>query len=321
MHVKLASVPPVLDHYDDGGRIFMAELSGHEPPDCIKQAVDLTEVSASESDYALMLRTDRGVVGKFPIIDAGNALASAIYYEKVAAQLPNDVRADVARKLATALSDFHIQVPDALVQDTHLQVKEASLDSVFSKMLGHREVDVEQLFASGSPRERREAAIALQQDGVELPIKLAHYSAREMGSDVEFGIDCRIRHLSEDYRTPLEQLKKVARLQAPEELADLLQELDYETGLALRYDRDVPDAYATVYGQQVKQASLSVKRASLDIGGQAFSTEVIEQFLRGKPEQVTQAFGEDVANQLAENPVEVLSSLPEPHRMAIARMI
>lgn len=320
MHIKLANVPSVLDHYDDGGRVFMAALAGREPPECIKVAVDLTEVTAAEDDYALVLQTERGLVGKFPIVDAGNALASAIYYEKVAELLPDDVRADVASRLVAALTEFHLQVPASFLQDAQRQTKEASLESVFSKMLGERAPDVEELFASGSPRERREAAIALQQDGVELPVKLAHYTAREMGTDVEFGIDCRIRHLTLEYREPLEQLKKIARAQPPEELAELLQDLDYETGLALRYDRDVPDAYATVYGRQVKQAS-AVKRASLEIGGRAIPADRIEQFLRGKPEQVAQAFGEDVANQLAENPVEVLSSLPEPHRMAIARMI
>lgn len=321
MVVKLASLPPILDHYDDGGRLFLAEVAGNPVPDMVKQAVDMSTVPLYENDYALVVQTEGGRLGKFPIADAGNALASAVYYEKTAFELPTFVRKSAATKLVEALEEYGIPVPPYLLSDLNLPMeKEASLEDVFANMVGHPGRTLEEMFEAGSPMDRREAALTLVQNGTEMPPKLAHYAAHVMGSDVAYGIDCRIRHLAAEYRGPLEQLKKVAHLNPPDEVAAMLSDLDQETGLTMRYGVDVPDPFETVFGQQVKRASLH-KRASLEIGGRALAADRIEAFLQSRPDAVVQAFGDDVANQLAERPIEVLTSLPEPHQLAIARMI
>ena len=321
MLFKLASLPPVLDHYDDGGRLFLAELAGNPVPELIKHAADMASVSFREIDFALGVKTEMGVVGKFPIADAGNALASAVYYEKTASSLPDEMRVAAATALVGALEEFGIPVPQYLRDDMGLDLaKQASLVDVFAGMVGAKQASLEDMFATGSPLERREAALALANEGVALPVKLAHYAGTHLGSDFAYGIDCRLRHLPEEYHAPLRELQKVAHLNSTTELTEMLDDLDHDTGLILRYGIDVPDPFETVYGQRVKQASVT-KRAYIEVAGRTIPSEQIEAFLQSRPESVVEAFGEDVANQLAENPVEVLTSLPEPHRMAIARMI
>lgn len=317
MLVKLASTPPVMDQYDDGGRLFLAELGEAPVPEIVKTAADMSSVTKYPEDFALTARTNNGTIYKYPILDPGNAVVSAVYFDKTAQYLPVSVRADAAKKIVEALQEYGIVPPANVVAMQGEQEKLASFDDHLSVLLptniGYADQLLEQ-FSSLSPMGKRQAAMFIKEAGMRLPAEMAPYAANEVGSDFAMAVDARKRYVSEDVALAMDHLKKVAGV-VPDQLAQELYEIDVELGLTRYYGR-IPDPYQSVFGTELAKVAFA-PRDSVSIEGRDYSADKV----RSVSDKVAEVFGKNTADELAANPVDVLESLPMPHKMAIARMM
>jgi hypothetical protein len=313
--------PPLLDQYDDGGELFLNELGTLPCPEMVKTAADMTNAVRHESDYALVADTAHGRIYKFPTVDSGNTLLSAMYFEKTAAALPEGMRIKTAQLLAEALTDIGMSPPSYLVkamEKTAAAEDDNGLYALFERGT-HSEEDLIYEFRGMAPPARREAGLMLKQAGVVLPEDLACYGASRLGSDVESCIRLRGQMVSE-FRPFVEDMAKAAHVATPEEIAEALYDIDLQFGLTRFYDSKLPDPFQSVYGRTLEKAAMR-KEATVTIGGRTYGAEAISLAVSLRGEEIDATFGNGVATQLTMSPVEVLGSLPEPHKLAIARII
>ena len=314
--------PPVLDHQDDDGAFFVRILGNGPCPDIVKTAADTSLAQPYEQDYALAVNTPSGPLFKYPIVDAGNAVVSAIYFEKTASALPEGLRQEAATRLCEALVSVGLQPTEALTQLASAE-KTASAPDLYEaryQEMRARPTNVVDEFLSRAPAQRRELALMMKTAGQQLPDDVACYGAEAFGSDLQFACNLRVQLTSADHRANFDDLLKVAYAHSPAEIVEVLADFDLATGLTRFYDTKLPDPYRSVYGTTLEKAAMR-KVASISIGGRDYSSNVVAEFARIHAADINGTFGPGVGEQLASSPVEVLSSLPDPHRRAIATMI
>jgi len=319
----MGSINGVLDFYDDSGRFLSGLLGGKEPPELLKSAVDMTKVASRRpEDYALVAETPSGTVYKYPIVDPGNALISGIYLDQFGDQLSPDMRKTASAKLVAALEEFGFSATEQMTKTASvidLFEEDTSLESIFGGTNDAFEV-IEDAFNGCTPRGRRKLMVQVKQASVEHPSYMADYARDEIGTDLEYAITIRRRMISEDANAALDAVLEKSAGASPEALAENLEAFDIDQGLTGFYYKSIPDAYQSVFGTTLeKVASAS---ATIDIDGASFSGEDISDWLdRGGNATIKEAFGEEMAEQVAADPLTVVRSLPAPHRQAIARMM
>lgn len=318
----LKHVPPLLDQYDDGGKLFIEALGGMEPPELLKTAADLSQVQPELDDYALVVPTAQGMLYRFPVTDAGNTLVSAMYFEKTGGALPVEVAAEVASNLSAALVSYGFTPPAYLA--TAAMAKVASVgDDDLMPTRHMTEEDIYAEFLASDPIARRYMAVAMVKEASMLPEGLAEvYAGSVLGTDFDMAIDARMPYVPDAERPVLEDLKKTATITPPDELMVYLYEYDISRNLTRLYDRHIPDAAAAVFGNTLaKYASAHDKVASVVLDGRELSSEALHTFASSRKDAIADTFGEDLAAQLVDRPVEVFSSLPAPHQRALVRMM
>ena len=326
---KFDSAALVLDHYDDGGALARAQMGG-EPPELTKTAADLSSVPRRDADYAVSFLSPRGVEHRFPIVDAGNALLSGVYYETTGALLPPELRKEAAVKLSDALQRFGFQPPPYLEKAASADFDASGWttddDSVLLKLFGVDGAADDQMelirdeFEGLSPRGKRRFAMTVKQASVQLPADLAAYAGSTYGDDFPAAINMRKERTPDDMHPALDMVKLAARATAPDEMVEFLHEFDVSNNLTQFYGRALPDPYQSVYGT-TKDKTATVKKASVTIGNREYSEHQVA-FLAGvRRAKVEDVFGAELAAQLADRPIEVLDSLPGPHKLALARMM
>jgi len=323
MQIKLATeLPPIMDQYDDGGRLFLDVLGSAEIPEIVKTATDMSRAARYPADFALAANTSSGPVFKYPLLDPGNAVVSTVYFEKTAGYLPADVRAAAAARLVSALADYGLQPSQYLTDAMSAQVKTASVDDALRETFPRKSVslitDVEEQLAQLSPRGKREAALLLKSASMRLPAAYAVYGETAFGSDFEMAIDARARLLPARQAEALLEMKKVAGV-SPDELASALYEFDVDLHLTQYYGH-IPDPYQAVFGTSLKKLAMASKQHVV-VNDRNYSAQQIADFANTHADDLASSFGSELARELASSPVEVLGSLPDPHRHAIARMI
>ena len=325
-------IPGIYDHYDDGGKLLRRELSEKGVPAIIKTAADLSEATTKyDEDYALVTSSENGKEYRYPVSDAGNALASAIYFSHYGDSLPEDLQKEAAAKLNLALVSFGFQPPEQLTKTAAMELgysgeaQDMSLESLFG-FTGSAEDDmelVEDAFAGLSPRGKRRLALQVKQAGVDLPEYLLPYGEDGIGADLEFAIDTR-RKVTSDKQDILDEFLKQAASGAytPDVLAEGLSHFDQENNITHLYGRAVVDPYAAVFGNTVKEKSASATTETISINNVDYTTDDIVNWTNGPGEKALEdTFGADFSGQFKEDPVNVLESLPVTHKQAIARMI
>lgn len=319
--MRIDTLPPIIDHYDDRGAHFLRELSGLPVPEFVKTAADVSTASEiSAADYALNIQTSRGSAHKFPTFDKGNTFISALYFEKTAQSLPQEARKEAAINLAAAIHDFDLVVPSYIQNEIDAPiVKTATVHAIESTFAQRTlsEAEFVEEFAGVHPMHRPEAARLIKQAGVELPAAIACYAREELGTDFEAALIARAMYMPSDSAPFIRDLIKVAHTVPPEELAEALYEIDQEFGLTRLYDTRIQDPYRAVLGTEllIKNAS-----AAVDIDGRVFTADEISSLAVQNTDAIDDVFGGGLSSQLVAAPVEVLSSLPMPHKQAIARI-
>lgn len=314
--------PPVLDHQDDDGAFFVRTLGDSPCPDIVKTAADTSLAQPYAEDYALAVNTPSGPLFKYPIVDAGNAVVSAIYFEKTASALPDGLRQEAATRICEALQSVGLEPTAALVQLASAEKTASAPDQYEERYqeMRARQSNVVDEFLSRAPSQRRELALMMKTAGKQLPDDVACYGEDAHGSDLPFACGLRVQLTSDAHRGNFDDLLKVAYAHSPAEIIEVLAEFDLANGLTRFYDTKLPDPYRSVYGTTLEKAAMR-KVASISINGRSYASDVVGRFASKHSIDIDATFGEGVSHQLADDPIAVLTSLPDPHRRAIATMI
>jgi len=327
----MKDLPVVLDHYDDGGLLLRKEFSERGIPPIIKIAADLSENQApKDGDYALVADTPQGRVHKFPILDAGNAVASAVYFSAHGAGLSENLQKEAAQKLSSALVSFGFTPPEDLTKTAALELgysgeaEDRSLEELFGLSSDDQYEVVEDAFKACSPRGKRRLMLQVKEAGAFNGLftdDMIDYGRVELGSDFALGIDTRkLAVMEANGLAELETLLTKSASADADKLAEDLADFDIRYELTGLYNRVIPDPYQTVFGTSVE------KKASVDqpfeIGGREYTNDTVSHWVEnGGSARLTDAFGESFSDEFVSDPASVLSSLPAPHKQAIARMI
>tara|TARA_B100000886_G_scaffold168182_1_gene115049 strand:+ start:3392 stop:4390 length:999 start_codon:yes stop_codon:yes gene_type:complete len=322
----------IMDHYDDGGLLLKKAFAEKGVPPVIKTAVDLSDASQRhDSDYALVIDTDFGRQFKYPVVDAGNALASAIYFSENGDALPDKLQKTAAVNIQKALKGFGFTVPEEITKTASMELgySESADDFTLQKLFGLEgddSVDVlEDAFAGLSPRGKRRLAFQVKEASADffekLPDMVEKYASAGLGSDLAMAIDLRKMLLRDD--AAAEELNKIASMvssESPDDVAAALHNFDVSHEITHQYNRVIPDAYASVFGDSITK-SASVNRP-VEVGGKEYTADKVTGWLNvGGQDKLSEAFGASFTDEFVADPLNVLSSLPVTHKQAIARMI
>jgi hypothetical protein len=327
----MADTSLVLDHYDDGGLLLRKLFADKGTPSIIKTAADMSNpATLNAEDYALVIGSEWGDNYKFPCVDAGNTLSSAIYFAEYGSTLPAEMQKEAAAKISAALESFGFDIPEDMTKVAsadlgyELGSTNESEDAAFRKLFGFDEStayeELEDEFAGMSPRGKRRLALQIKIAGVldVAPPKVQAYAGNEFGGDVGFCLDMRKRMAP---NADIGALKEKVASASVEDAADAIYEFDISNKLTAFYGRPLPDPYASVLGNAIGTTIEKNASGALEIDGRTYSSDSISSFATAGKAQLTDAFGDDFADQFSSDPVAVLGSLPVTHKKAIARMI
>tara|TARA_Y100000310_G_scaffold334995_1_gene415983 strand:- start:14697 stop:15698 length:1002 start_codon:yes stop_codon:yes gene_type:complete len=328
----MKKLPTVLDHYDDGGLLLRKEFAERGIPHIVKVAADLSaSINTHADDYALVVDTPQGKAYKLPIIDAGNTIASALYFSEHGGDLPENLQKEAAQKLSAALTSFGFTPPEDITKTAAMELgysgeaEDRSLESLFGVTKDDDQWEVvSDAFESCSPRGKRRLMLQVKEAGAFNGLfteDMADYARAELGSDFAMGLDTRkLAVLEGDGIAELEALMVKSASADPDQLAEDLADFDIRNNITHLYNKVIPDPYQTVFGTSVEKNASAPQ--SLEIGGREYaSNDIVSWVENGGSENLTSSFGEDFTSEFTSDPVAVLGSLPSTHKQAIARMI
>lgn len=322
----------VIDHYDDEGLMLKKAFAEKGVPPVIKTAVDLSEsANRYENDYALVVSTDSGKEFKYPVVDAGNTLASALYFSETGNNLPENMRKTAAANITKALESFGFTPPEELTKTASMELgysdkaEDTSLEKLFGLGQDPSVELVEDAFDGLSPRGKRRLAWKVKESSADMFEKLAQdtqdYASDSLGSDFKMSLDLRkILVIGSDADEGLSKIAEMSKTADPESVAEALHAFDVQHKITHHYNSVIPDSYASVFGNGVEKAA-SVTRP-VEVSGREYAREDISDwFSAGGESKISDAFGESFASEFKSDPASVLDSLPVTHKQAIARMI
>lgn len=312
-----------LDRYDDQDR-FLKKVCGDKGiPDIVKTAAYADDAPQKfAEDYAAAIETQFGTQLKYPIMDAGNAVASAIYFDEYGSNLPADVQKTAAAKIKEALVGFGYEVPEGLDKTATAELgfsdgtNDAHWETVFGLTSDNTMEVIEDAFKDCSPTGKRRLMLQVKEAGIKMPSTFEDYARDELGSDLSFALEVR-KHLvdNRDAHAVLEKILEKSASTEPADLVDDVYAFDITYRVAHLYDKCLPDPVASVFGTTLN------KTASYDdyvsVNGHELSGEDFGSFVNGNYDKISEHFGDKLAEQLKSDPVAVFNSLPTPHKTAI----
>lgn len=309
----LPKLPLIVDRNDDHDQLLNKTFEEKGLPEIIKTAAVTSSAAGNDTDFGLVLRGPTGNQYKYPLMDAGNALASALYFGEYGAQLPAAFQKTASAQISQALTAFGYDPPGDLVKIAadSLAEQRMSDELAFADMFGFDEDDqfeqLEGAFDGLSPRGKIRMAMTVKEASV------------TVGHNFLPAIDIRKMHLkTEEDLEELNGIKaKVASVTAVELAAELYQ-FDLDKGLTHLYHKHIPDAADSVFNSDlIKQAA----PGPVEIDGREYTADTIGSFAGNRKDTIVDAFGEDFYEQFSGSPRDVLDSLPITHKQALARMM
>jgi hypothetical protein len=137
-------------------------------------------------------------------------------------------------------------------------------------------------------------------------------------SSIEAGISYRKTNSPEEYHSRLDSIEKIANYAPEDEVLHHLERIDNEIGINRRY-HIVPDPVRTLYYSE-KTASLADNTWLGDTD--KLKQSALENWVQSEDYSnvMKRHFPYDMVNGLRDDPWNVFSSLPDPHKKIIARM-
>lgn len=322
----------VIDHYDDEGLLLKKAFVEKGVPAVIKTAVDMSEADHQyKDDYALVINTDAGRQYKYPVVDAGNTLASALYFAETGDNLPSELQKTAAANIKAALEHFGFEAPEELTKTASMELGYSdnadnfTLQKLFGLENDNSVEMMEDAFSDLTPRGKRRMAFQVKEANADFFAKLSEdvqdYAGDSVGSDFKVAIDLRKTLLVDSVASQeLADIVGMAKTASADEVAEALYEFDTRHSITHHYNRVIPDSYASVFGDSVAKTA-SVSRP-VEVSGKEYSRDSINNwFSGGGNERLTEAFGESFSSEFSADPAGVLDSLPITHKQAIVRMI
>lgn len=304
-------LPLIVDHTDDHGRLLQKTFSGKEVPGIIKVAADISNAKPFAEDYGLVVTTPVGNQYRYPLVDAGNAVKSAIYFGEYGSSLPADLQKTASARISEALRKFGYEPPAELtkVASAGLAQQRLSDELAFAKLFGFDEdAQFEQLdgaFDGLSPRGKIRMAMTVKE------------ASATVGRNFAPSMDIRRLHVSDEAELEINELEKLASGR-PDVLAEAVYAFDVKHNITHMYGKRIPDPADSVFGNDlIKEAA----PRPVAIDGREYSATDIADFATSGKDQLTESFGEEFYDQFAASPRDVLDSLPITHQQAIARMM
>ncbi len=161
--------------------------------------------------------------------------------------------------------------------------------------------------------------------GLEPTEKLAHYSVASPRKTLEVGIRLRDMATSGNHSEELAEIVKLASTADPLTRVSLLQDFDQEYGLTRSYGQRVPTPFDSVFVSEKVAEDLSgetvwTSPTSDRLSKSNFLTWVESPSNRGL---LIEKFGYELGSALSDSKGnwEVFSSLPDPHKQVITRLV
>lgn len=154
--------------------------------------------------------------------------------------------------------------------------------------------------------------------------KLAHYANASLRNNFEVGIRLRDKATGGNYSDELAEITKVASHSDALTRVSLLEDFDKEYNLTNCYNRLIPTPFDSFFMSEKTASDLSNESVwtgptSDRLSKSSFLTWVESSHNRGL---LTEKFGYDLGSALCSGEAwNVFSSLPDPHKQVIARLV
>lgn len=196
--------------------------------------------------------------------------------------------------------------------DSYVQVKTAS-------------AYFDDFYKDFAPEDRHEYAMNLVKRASEIGLSVSErarrYGASTYASDEDIKVAYEVRDKTcgwdDDARKMFHELfEKRAGLE-PEVFARALTELDRATGVNHEYDRNVPDAYFSTFGDE----KLAEEKEFTEVLGNDVVTGCqLARLAKAPPHALIQTFDPDFCKEFRKSPVSIYKSMPLDQRKILARM-
>jgi hypothetical protein len=213
-----------------------------------------------------------------------------------------------AKKLIEKKAQYHA-IPGVFPLDSYTQVQAAS--QYFDDNYRAMEPEMRHEFAVNMVK--RASAM-----GIDYSDLAASYGSTTFASEesIKIALDTRRPHLTEKQAAVLDALYSHRAELGPEQFCDTLAEFDKLAELEWRYDRAVPDPYASTYGLQKTAAD---EGNSWTNGNDYITKKQIENYGVTAAHTLKDDYGEDFAKEFRKDPWGIFNSLPVDQKRRIAR--
>jgi hypothetical protein len=153
--------------------------------------------------------------------------------------------------------------------------------------------------------------------GIEVSDLLARYGSTEYAPDVEAHLANR-RSLAPDWKDVYDDLQEKRASIDPEVFAELLSQADEGAGLHAVWGGPVCDPYLSTFGGGItKEADIWSWQSRT---GEFVSSDQIKNLaINGRP-LIHKHFDSDTTNGFCKDPIPVFESLPDTHKIILARL-
>lgn len=326
----------------------------------INTAEKVASIEASDFQYALILVENGRPMRKYACADRRSAMASSIVFLAKGGLLPARARKVAAANLVNALTQFGAPVPNRLRKEATRQVGGPDRDHnvVWKSDTDRYELPYQtaqaRTFALEKralcpldtyeditntlrwykdnghalrPDEHREfatkVASRLVKIGMPIPDGIREYASKNASRErllESLAMRFENLHGNEPMQAALHKLATAVVESPPSVQVELLMRFDKQAGLDTVWNRlnGVPDPVRSVFSME-KVASAPL----LETGGVMLYPEELTKFTQhGEARHLlAQIVSKDHVDELLEDPVAIFSSLPDPHKLAIARLV
>ena len=314
----------ILDKYDDKGAYLHTVFGEDGIPPLLKTAANVSlETQKHAEDYAFVGGNAKtGRIYAYPLHDVGNAVASAIYFDKFASQHLNpELHAQVAKRIHGALEDFGLEPPEEITKSAavSISVDPHAEDMLLEDLFGTDGMEVlSDHFDGCSPRGKQRLMLQVKEAGVKLASDQEAYGFDDLGTDLWAGVMSRKRLvLDESQLDRLDTILEKSASVKPHVTEEALHQFDIDNQLVHHYDSLVIDPILSVYGRTFEKSAEPVAR----VGDREMNSEDFTEAIGNHKERLMDVFGESMVEQLETDPVVVYNSLPMPEQQAISNIL
>ena len=318
----------ILDRFDDNDAFLQIAFDEKGLPALVKTAAHVNDMRSKHAeDFALVRTMEEGFRDyKYPVMDAGNAVASAVYFNEFGHNLPEGQQKTAAENISRALTGFGFVVPAELTKTAALElgysheIEGMTLEAIFGLERERSDVElIEDNFNDCSPRGKRRIAFQVKEAGLNIDGVDMDYIRETMGSDFELAVYARKMFVVGDEEKQLDELLEKAASMEVDSLVEALTEFDKTNELVHFYGEGIPNPLKSVLGTDlVKQAATN---ARIEVGDDSIPVAEFSERLEGIAGSLETAYGDELVSQLRDDPQIVYNSLPLPHKTAIANMM